>query len=50
MIFLQLKQVFFCERDEHVEILVMDRFENHHLETAIPSFNPKDSMLAGTAS
>jgi len=50
MKYIQLKQCFFCKKVEKVGVHEMDRAENHHLETAIPSFNPKDSMLAGTAS
>ncbi len=50
MLFVQLKQGFSCERVEYVVIHVLDRTENHHRETAIPCFKPKDSMLNGTAS
>ena len=35
MIFVQLKQVFSCERVEQVEINVMVRTEDHHRETAL---------------
>ena len=41
MIFVQLKQVFSCERVEYVGRHVMDRTEDHHQETAIPCFKPK---------
>ncbi len=46
MVFVQLKQVFFCERVEYVWIHVIDRTEDHHRETAmIKMWKDKDWLL-----